>query len=231
MSGDDKPPREALVRVKPLEWRAANHGVYFAKTVVGIYSVGFDDGWWAGLSGNPRWDWTPEQDPRSFSGPLVAQAACQAHFEHRILSTLFPVPDVDEADTRRIDALRDESWDLRCFSMPTGGDDADIGWRVIGHWQAKPHEREVGVAYTDDPRAAIDDALARKQAPAEDNTDDTCPICANPLKPDDICATDIELGTCHATCLAGAPIVDLESGEASDGPVTVFRYGDDEGQA
>jgi len=58
-----------------------------------------------------------------------------------------------------LDALRDESWDLRCFPVPTGGDDADIGWRVIGHWMAKPHERTVAEVYHDDPRDAIREAL------------------------------------------------------------------------
>jgi len=40
-----------------------------------------------------------------------------------------------------------------------------------------------------------------------------CPICAEPFKPDDNCATDIELGTCHFDCLDGSPVVDLETGE------------------
>lgn len=61
-------------------------------------------------------------------------------------------------DSERLDLLRDNSWDLRCFEIPTGGGDADVGWRVIGHWQAKPNERTVGEAFQDDPRAAIDDA-------------------------------------------------------------------------
>ena len=61
-------------------------------------------------------------------------------------------------------------------------------------------------------------------------TDDThaCPICAEPFKHDDICATDIELGICHADCLAGSPIVDLETGEPSEGPVSTYRYGEDQ---
>lgn len=40
-----------------------------------------------------------------------------------------------------------------------------------------------------------------------------CPICAEPFQPDDNCATDIELGTCHFDCLDGSPVVDLETGE------------------
>lgn len=61
-------------------------------------------------------------------------------------------------DSERLDLLRDNSWDLRCFEIPTDGGDADVGWRVIGHWQEKPNERTVGEVFKDDPRAAIDDA-------------------------------------------------------------------------
>lgn len=55
---------------------------------------------------------------------------------------------------------------------------------------------------------------------------DTCPVCAEPLLDDDICATDIEMGPCHAACLDGAPTVDLETGEPTDGPMDTYRWGD-----
>lgn len=51
-----------------------------------------------------------------------------------------------------------------------------------------------------------------------------CPICLEPLKPEDICATDIELGICHAGCLAGASVVDLNTGEPREGPIDTYRY-------
>lgn len=54
--------------------------------------------------------------------------------------------------------------------------------------------------------------------------EDACPVCAVGFKPDDICATDIELGICHAECLDGAPIVDLNTGEPSVGPIDTYRY-------
>jgi hypothetical protein len=65
-------------------------------------------------------------------------------------------------DTERLDALQAESWDLRCFPIPTGGGDADIGWRCVGHWMADPQERIVGEVYRDDVRAAIDAALTKE---------------------------------------------------------------------
>lgn len=79
-------------------------------------------------------------------------------------------------------------------------------------------------------RTAFD--LAALQAPQEAASDpvpsedepEKCPICAEPFKPGDICATDITEGMCHAACLEGAAIVDLGTGEPSDGPVTTYPY-------
>ncbi|WP_097140885.1 hypothetical protein [Rhizobium subbaraonis] len=54
-----------------------------------------------------------------------------------------------------------------------------------------------------------------------------CPICAEAFKPTDLCASDIEMGTCHAACLEGSPVVDLETGEPSDGPISTYRFDED----
>jgi len=62
-------------------------------------------------------------------------------------------------DTLRLDAIKENSWDLMCFEMPTGAGDADIGWRVMEHYRADPELREVSVEYSDDPRKAIDSAV------------------------------------------------------------------------
>lgn len=53
--------------------------------------------------------------------------------------------------------LEDECLDLRCINVPTGGDDYDVAWRVIEHFQAEPTEREVGYGST--PMEAIRTAL------------------------------------------------------------------------
>ena len=53
-----------------------------------------------------------------------------------------------------------------------------------------------------------------------------CPVCWVALTPDDLCATDIELGICHAACLEGSPVVDLDTGEPMDGPAHTYRYSD-----
>lgn len=66
---------------------------------------------------------------------------------------------VERAQDSLLDALRENSWDLKCFSIPTGQGDADIGWHVVEHHMAKPHERVVAEVYVDDPAVAIRAAL------------------------------------------------------------------------
>lgn len=64
-------------------------------------------------------------------------------------------------DAALLDAMAREYWKLDPFDMPTpGGDDADVGWRVIEYHGDEPREREVAVHYADDPRAALRAALA-----------------------------------------------------------------------
>lgn len=56
-------------------------------------------------------------------------------------------------------------------------------------------------------------------------SDDTCPICAEPFKSSDLCATDIELGICHAKCLEGSPVVDLDTGdEIPNGKLSTYPF-------
>ena len=64
--------------------------------------------------------------------------------------------------------------------------------------------------------------------PAAATEPEACPICDRPFAADDVCATDIELLTCHAACLEGSPTVDLDTGEPRSGPISTFRYGDDQ---
>lgn len=54
-----------------------------------------------------------------------------------------------------------------------------------------------------------------------------CPICLGQFEDADLCATDIEMGTCHAACLEGSPVVELETGEPIDGVADTFRYDED----
>lgn len=62
-------------------------------------------------------------------------------------------------DTVLLDFMAEEYLDLKAFEMPTGAGDADVGWKVIQHHMAAPKEREVGVAYRDDPREALREAM------------------------------------------------------------------------
>lgn len=92
-----------------------------------------------------------------------ADAWLRRHRERQ--SAALPAPAETPAASGEVDlfeVLRDQSWDLRCFDIPTGGGDADIGWRVVGHWMAEPRERTIAEVYTDNPRAAVKAALAQE---------------------------------------------------------------------
>jgi hypothetical protein len=80
----------------------------------------------------------------------------------RILSALSHPPAREAVDEEMLfRAMEDECWDLRCVEeqiADTG--DADIAWVVIGHYMAKPGEREIARASS--PRAALRAALQVK---------------------------------------------------------------------
>lgn len=84
----------------------------------------------------------------------------QAALEASNITALEAERDALREDKARLDWLENESDDLRCFSIPTGAGDADIGWRVVGHFMAKPTERVLGEVQHDSVRDAIDQARA-----------------------------------------------------------------------
>lgn len=93
----------------------------------------------------------------------------------------------------------------------------------IDHWPLG--DNNICLGHIRAARAWRDQNASPSQPRAEEGDDiERCPICAVPFKPDDMCATDIELGTCHAACLEGSPTVDLETGEPIEGPIPAFRY-------
>lgn len=75
-----------------------------------------------------------------------------------------PADDVTK-DAERLAEIHKNYWKLEPFSMPTGAGDADVGWRVIEFHEAKPTERTVAEVFSDDPRKAIDSAIAAKNQP------------------------------------------------------------------
>lgn len=63
------------------------------------------------------------------------------------------------------------------------------------------------------------------EAQAKHDEIERCPICTKPFEATDMCAGDIELGLCHAECLDGSPVVDLDTGKPAAGPIDTFLYG------
>jgi hypothetical protein len=72
-----------------------------------------------------------------------------------------PASAADALDAERLDAIAAEYFTLDSFAMQTGGDDADVGWRVLQHHCGEEKPRVVAEVYRDDPRAAIDAAMAQ----------------------------------------------------------------------
>lgn len=69
-----------------------------------------------------------------------------------------------ERDKARLDALESNCWDVRYDSSPNGdAGDSSISVEIVGHWMDKPTERVIGEDYSENLRAAIDQAM---KAPA-----------------------------------------------------------------
>lgn len=63
-------------------------------------------------------------------------------------------------DKTRLDALESNCWDVRFDSSPNGdAGDSSINIEIVGHWMDKPTERVIGEDYSENLRAAIDQAM------------------------------------------------------------------------
>jgi len=71
-----------------------------------------------------------------------------------------------ERDKHRLDALESNCWDVRFDSSPNGdAGDSSIKIEVVGHWMDQPLERVIGENYSENLRAAIDQAMAAPAYP------------------------------------------------------------------
>jgi hypothetical protein len=71
-----------------------------------------------------------------------------------------------ERDKARLDALESNCWDVRYDSSPNGdAGDSSISIEIVGHWMDKPTERVIGEDYSENLRAAIDQAMTAPAYP------------------------------------------------------------------
>jgi hypothetical protein len=71
-----------------------------------------------------------------------------------------------ERDKARLDALESNCWDVRYDSSHNGdAGDSSISIEIVGHWMDKPTERVIGENYSENLRAAIDQAMAAPAYP------------------------------------------------------------------
>ena len=66
--------------------------------------------------------------------------------------------------------LEENTCDLRCRSVATGGDDFDVEWFVIEHHMTEPKEREIGQG-----RSVVDALLVAFHGINEDDLVETIP--------------------------------------------------------
>ncbi|WP_460318092.1 hypothetical protein [Pseudomonas ogarae] len=71
-------------------------------------------------------------------------------------------------DKARLDALESNFWDVRFDSSPNGdAGDSSTSIEIVGHWMDKPSERVIGENYSENLRAAIDQAMKAPAYPPE----------------------------------------------------------------
>lgn len=71
-------------------------------------------------------------------------------------------------DKDRLDAIEGNCWDVRYSSSPNAdAGDSSIGIEIVGHYQGAPHIRVLGENYTENLRAAIDQAMTAEAYPPE----------------------------------------------------------------
>ncbi|WP_434695217.1 hypothetical protein [Pseudomonas sp. Z1-14] len=71
-----------------------------------------------------------------------------------------------ERDKHRLDALESNCWDIRFDSSPNGdAGDSSVSIEIVGHWMDKPFERVIGENYSENLRAAIDQAMTAPAYP------------------------------------------------------------------
>lgn len=66
-----------------------------------------------------------------------------------------------EKDAARLNTIASEYLTVEPFDRPTGGDDADVGWRVMQSHMDEHKPRVLAEVFCDDVREAIDTAKLR----------------------------------------------------------------------
>jgi hypothetical protein len=110
--------RADAVRVKPLVWEDMG-GYWRAKSCVGEYEAGWEDGAWAANDGPSMWEWRPEEDPRGLS-EYNAKAAAQADYEARIIAALEPSPSAPSLEAVARAAMQWAAWYLEMEAKTYG---------------------------------------------------------------------------------------------------------------
>jgi len=71
-------------------------------------------------------------------------------------------------DSELLDAIEGECWDVRFLSSPNAdAGDSSISIEIVGHFMAEPCKRVVGENYSENLRAALEQAMTADAYPPE----------------------------------------------------------------
>ncbi|MEO1456889.1 MAG: hypothetical protein AAFV49_04870 [Pseudomonadota bacterium] len=122
--------------VKQLEWQEPKErtaGCWLTRTCLGVYRVGYADGWFAVLEDGLGWECPNE--PRFRDARQAAQAACQAHFEAQIIAALKPTTASSETCRQALEEAAGICDRLEAEAMETAR--RVIGAPSCGGWLAR----------------------------------------------------------------------------------------------
>lgn len=92
----------------------------------------------------------------------------QPIFARAIEQAVLQSPEVQawKRDSELLNAIQSACWDVRFRDSPNGdAGDSSIGIEIVAHFMGKPHERVIGENYTEDLRAALEQAMTADAYP------------------------------------------------------------------
>lgn len=93
----------------------------------------------------------------------LAEAEEAWHLANGVADLAMKHRDLAERDAVRLSFIQREYIKVEPTVLPTGGGDADVGWRLTDYYESDPQERVVAEIFRDDLREAIDAAIAKEK--------------------------------------------------------------------
>jgi len=148
-------PNGTRLGLHPEEFEVETWHDLSTKVTAGLVDFGFDDR-------------TTKVTQEAYSIFLAREAASCEKIEdlQQRLNAADQMVDELERDKARLDALESNFWIVRYTTSPNGdAGDYSNGIEIVGYWMDAPVERVIGENYSENLRAAIDQAMAAPAYP------------------------------------------------------------------